>query len=219
LVEERLFKFTGCEICNISDVLQPCPNSTNLFAGFDTVASFDDIKNKVKERTTQGTYCAIEGSGEKSFCFYDYNSGELEPVNNAEYIASLNTTAAPSAQSFEQEVTAPPVTPPSTPAPTEFLAPPDDLTQPSVPVSTEAPTDGVPAPTDEPVPAPTDEPVPVPTDLPTDIPTKLVTRSPTAAPVDAPDPGPDNGSDGFNMDEIGSDAFNPNDFFGKLRGR
>jgi hypothetical protein len=211
LVEDHVFKFTGCEICNITGVPEPCPNSTNLFSGFDSLVSsdttFDDVKGKLLERTWQGTYC----SAERSFCFYDYDDGK-QPRINAD-----NSTAVPT--TFLDDVTSAPDTSPSDGDDEDGDDTSSPTPAPQLPI--ESPTERPVSPTEPPrTPEPTEVPMPE-TDPPTIKPTLRSTPNPTPSPTSEPndtDTGNDGGgegSDGFNMDEIGSDGFNPNDLFNR----
>jgi hypothetical protein len=192
LADENLFKFTGCEICNITGVLQPCPNSTNLFTGITEIASLEEARDKVLERNNQGTYC----SAEKNFCFFDYDTGQLPPVN-------ANETAAPSGFIFD--VTNIPTDPPASPVVVPPSLPQEPDEDPQQPEPTIPPVN----PTDAPTPIPTDAPVPDPTPAPTDD-----VPEPQPEPEPQPTPGSE-GSDGFNPDDTGSDGFNMNDLFGR----
>jgi hypothetical protein len=200
LVEDRLFKFTGCEICNISGVLQPCTNGTNIFNDFniDNLDTFDKIKDTVLGRTLQGSYC----SAEQSFCFFDYDDGQQPPVNGED------STNYPTEEIFATQVPVGDSTDPPVPEESEEPEPAEDPT--AAPVA---------EPTDPPeTPSPTRAPI-ASTPNPTTSPTARPTASPTPAPVQEeeepePDSGGGDGSDGFDMDEIGSDGFNPNEMFG-----
>ena len=193
LVEERLFKFTGCEVCNITGVLQPCPNATNLFTGITQIGSLDQAKDKILERNNQATYC----SAETNFCFFDFDDGQVPDVN-------ANATEAPSELLFPTD---PPTTTIATPddppteVPGEDDSPPTSPPEPVVDETTVAPT---PIPTVAPTPAPT-EPEPQPEPEPV----------PEPEPEPEPAPGPGNGSDGFNPGDTGSDGFNMEDLFGR----
>jgi hypothetical protein len=239
LVDEKLFMFTGCEICNITGVLQPCPNSTKFFNDFTSnLDSFDDVKNTIMARSFQSSYCAITPE-ERSFCFYDYDGGQVEPVNQANWTASISSmpselpldeviTSAPEAAPEEEDVptgsevvvTTPPVSP---------TLPPGESTVP--PVGPETPTRAPVAPTLPPL-EPSEPPVDSTEEPPTRppvTPTPPSTEQPTSTPetnAPAPDPvseptaddsgsGGGGGSDGFDMDEVGSDSFNPDDVFGE----
>ncbi|KAL3910614.1 MAG: hypothetical protein SGARI_002035 [Bacillariaceae sp.] len=174
--------------------ISPCPNGTSLFDGFtiDNLDTFDKIKDKVLDRTEQGTYC----SAEQSFCFYDYDDGQLPPINGD------NSTNVPT-----EEILAT-IVPEASPV--------DDSTEPPEPNVFEDPSEPpVPEPTDPPeTPPPTEAPVQTPS------PTARPTDSPTTAPVQEDEQEPDGsggGSDGFDMNEIGSDGFDPNDLFGSRK--
>eukprot|EP00539_Tryblionella_compressa_P018478 CAMPEP_0178872720 /NCGR_PEP_ID=MMETSP0747-20121128/8277_1 /TAXON_ID=913974 /ORGANISM="Nitzschia punctata, Strain CCMP561" /LENGTH=743 /DNA_ID=CAMNT_0020539959 /DNA_START=291 /DNA_END=2522 /DNA_ORIENTATION=+ len=196
LVNERVFKFTGCEICNFTGIPEPCPNATNLFNGLDSLETFDDVKNKLTERTSQATYCTEE---EISFCFYDYDDGQVDPVN-------VVPTSMPSELLFEQDVTSAPVASPSEIGePTSPPVMPNEL--PNDPPLTSAPSNIPMSDLDPPTEVPTPEPS-------TNVPTQNPTESPIASvPTEEP-PDDTSGSDGFNMDEApGQDAFDPSDFF------
>lgn len=188
LVDQNVFKFTGCEVCNVTGVLEPCPNSTNLFSGITDLGSLDEVRYKLLERSQQGTYC----SAETSFCFYDYDDGQLPAVN-------ANETAVPSEFLFEQDVTSSPIES----VPTK----PPDLSPETSSPDLETPATANPPPTPAPV-TPTPQPV-VPTETPTD-------PVPTEVPTEMQQPGPDpgSGSDGFNPEDTGSDGFNMNDLVG-----
>jgi hypothetical protein len=217
LVDEKLFKFTGCEICNINGVSMPCPNATGIFGDFtNNLDSFDEVKDSFTSRSIQGTYCAT-GPEERSFCFYDYNGGQSEPVNKEEWTASLTSmptalvptlaiTSAPAASPEGEDVPTGSDTD-STFIPVDPTLPPAESTllpvEPTLP-----PVETIALPTMMPV-----SPIP----LPTFPPTSSVTSRPVSAPVmesteeDSGDGG--GGSDGFNMDDVGSDGFNPEDLF------
>mmetsp|Transcript_48977 Transcript_48977/g.118605 ORF Transcript_48977/g.118605 Transcript_48977/m.118605 type:complete len:742 (-) Transcript_48977:399-2624(-) len=186
LVEARLFKFTGCEICNITGVLQPCPNATNLFTGITEIGSLDEARDRILERNSQATYC----SAETNFCFFDFNDGQVPDVN-------ANATAAPSELLFPTDPPATITTPDDPPAevPGEDDFQPTSPPEPTVDETTVAPT---PIPTVAPTPAPT-EPEP----------------QAEPEPEPAPGPGPGSGSDGFNPGDTGSDGFNMDDLFGR----
>lgn len=180
----------------MTGVLEPCPNGTAFFEGFDDLASFDKIKDKVLERTQQATYC----SPDRNFCFYDYDDGKVPPVNG------LDSTNVPTIFSFTEAFTAAPEA-----APRE-----NDENGPIVESSTPSPVQ----PSDPPQTlAPSIAPIPR-TDVPTISPTPFPSAAPTPTPPVTQEPAPDpnsgsgSGSDGFDMDEIGSDGFNPNDLFG-----
>jgi hypothetical protein len=207
LVEENVFKFTGCEVCNISGVLEPCPNGTNLFDEFGDLDTFDKIKDKVLERTNQATYC----SAERSFCFYNYDDGQVPPVNG------LDSTNYPSEFKFTEAITTAP-----TPSPEDI----NDVSTPTDEIPDNEDQEIAVAPTEPPqTDVPTVAPIP-PTRAPTDPPTSAQTSEPTPDPTpdttpepveeQQPDSSPNGGggSDGFNMDEIGSDGFDPNDLLG-----
>ncbi|KAG7354715.1 hypothetical protein IV203_004071 [Nitzschia inconspicua] len=199
LGEERVFKFTGCEVCNVTGVMEPCPNGTSFLDGITDLDSFDKFKDKVLERTNQGTYCSVE----RNFCFYDYDDGQIPPVNGldstnypTELLLTEGITSAPSASPGDSIDVATP----------EEEAPDQEMTN----APTEPPETFVP--TRAPIP-----PTSIPTDPPTAVPTPDPTPGSTPAPAEDqqnPSPGGGGGSDGFNMNEIGSDGFNPNDLFG-----
>ncbi|KAG7358748.1 hypothetical protein IV203_015337 [Nitzschia inconspicua] len=205
LVEERVFKFTGCEVCNITGVLEPCPAGTSFLDEITDLDSFDKFRDKVLERTDQGTYCSVE----RSFCFYSYDDGQVPPVNGldstnypTEFLLTEAVTSTPSAapgdttdvvatpeeDEPDQEITIAPTNPPETFVPTRASVPPTSI-------STDPPTVA-------PAPDPTRNPTPVPSTSPVE---EQQVPSPGAG---------EGGSDGFNMDEIGSDGFDPNDLFG-----
>jgi hypothetical protein len=187
--------------------LEPCWNGTTFFDGFDHLDSVDKIKDKVLERTDQASYCTAE----RSFCFFSYDDGQVPPVNGLDstnvptelWLTEL-VTSAPEPSSGEtalpdQNDNQDPVSPPPTVAP-ETAVPTKTPT-----LSTNMPTTSVTTP----------EPTSIATAL---NPTPNPTSEPTLAPVEEPPPdsSPDDGeggSDGFDMDEIGSDGFNPNDLF------
>jgi hypothetical protein len=189
-------------VCNISGVLEPCPNGTSLFDGLDQLDTVDKIKDKVLERTKQATYC----SAERSFCFYDYDNGQMPPING------LDSTNFPTEVLFTEMVTS---APDPSPAPVETLPDNDNELQASAPPTVAPET---PFPTKAPIP-PTNTPTASPTtDLGLDR-TPNPTLEPTVAPVEEPQPDSPpgdgtGGSDGFNMDDIGSDGFDPSDISG-----
>lgn len=192
LVDEQVFQFTGCEVCNITGLMEPCPNDTTIFDGITDLNSFDKIKDKILERTAQSTYC----SAEKSFCFYDYDDGIVPPVNG------VDSTNFPTTLLLVTEA----VTSAPSPSPDDTATNTEDDIAPTGPPDTLVPTIAPIPPTEVPTDPTTPEPTPEPTPDPT--------------PEEQPDP-PDagggeggGGSDGFDMNEIGSDGFDPNDLFG-----
>lgn len=230
LVDQKLFKFTGCEICDINGVLMPCPNSTNIFSDItNQLDSFQDVKDSVLGRSIQGTYCATNPE-ERSFCFYDYNDGQTEMVNLAEWTDSL--TPMPTELLPTQAVTLAPVASPggedgptgsdtdSTSTPLDPTVPPVEPTVPPVeptlpPVEPTLPPVEQTLPPEASITPPTQAPILPPTFPPT---SPVQTSSPTSVSVTEPTEGGsgegEDGSDGFNMDEVGSDSFNPVDLFG-----
>jgi hypothetical protein len=198
LVEDRVFKFTGCEICNISGILEPCPNGTSLFDGLDNLDTVDKIKDKVLERTVQATYC----SAERSFCFYDYGNGQVPPVNG------LDSTNFPTEFLFTDMATSAPDQSPGEALPdnnnqNDGLGSAQPPVTPETPYPIKAPIAPTNIATASPIPGPTLNPTLEPTPMP------LEEQPPDSSPENG-----EGGNDSFDMDEIGSDGFNPNDFSG-----
>lgn len=81
--EEKIFKFTGCEICNVDGILGPCPKNSGLGLGLGLgtsgdIQSFQDLGDIITNRTDQYTYC----SAEVNFCFFNYTAGLVQNVNS-----------------------------------------------------------------------------------------------------------------------------------------
>ncbi|MGK3738512.1 MAG: hypothetical protein ACI8RD_011584 [Bacillariaceae sp.] len=71
--KEKIFRFSGCEICPNpqTGVFEPCPKDLFEWSGGDMPNSLDGIWDEITGRTTQSTYC----SADINFCFFDYDSG------------------------------------------------------------------------------------------------------------------------------------------------
>jgi len=77
LPEEKLFRFYGCEICNVAGTPEPCAKGfVDLWGGGEIPNSLQDIGNIITKRTQQSTYC----SAEVNFCFFDYTNGKKANV-------------------------------------------------------------------------------------------------------------------------------------------